>query len=318
MTAAGPKHADHTLPDGWQWVRLGDVAVVQTGGTPSRSEPIYWGGNIPWMASGEINQRRLMTTAEQITQAGLDNSNAKLFPRGTVMVAMNGQGTTRGKACVLGMEASCNQSLAAVLAGEQTANPFLFHILDTSYHQLRDITGDGRSGLNLDLIRGFQFLLPPLPEQRAIAAVLDSIDDAIEGAEAVIAATEGLRDALLHDLLTRGLPGQHTEFRDVPGLGTIPADWKVVRLGMWRKSTASRDWRSIRRLASILPTLDLGLTVSRSPGTSISLPPRLQINAADIPPESDEARRRVSTGALLVSDRYRPQPHRGINRPCSR
>ena len=61
--------------------------------------------------------------------------------------------------------------------------------------------------------------------------MLDSIDDAIEGAEAVIAATEGLRDALLHDLLTRGLPGQHTEFRDVPGLGTIPADWEVVRLG---------------------------------------------------------------------------------------
>ena len=74
-------------------------------------------------------------------------------------------------------------------------------------------------------------LLPPLPEQRAIAAVLDSIDDAIEGAEAVIAATERLRDALLHDLLTRGLPGQHTEWRDVPGLGTIPADWEVVRLG---------------------------------------------------------------------------------------
>ena len=74
-------------------------------------------------------------------------------------------------------------------------------------------------------------LLPPLPEQQAIAAVLDSIDDAIEGAEAVIAATGQLRDSLLHDLLTRGLPGQHTEFRDVPGLGSIPADWEVVRLG---------------------------------------------------------------------------------------
>ena len=80
-------------------------------------------------------------------------------------------------------------------------------------------------------MQGLPILLPPLPEQRAIAAVLDSIDDAIEGAEAVIAATEGLRDALLHDLLTRGLPGQHTEFRDVPGLGIIPADWDVVRLG---------------------------------------------------------------------------------------
>ena len=232
-----PTGSDQTVPDGWQRVRLGDVAEVQTGGTPSRSEPAYWGGNIPWMASGEISQRRLKSTAEQITQEGLDNSNAKLFPPGTVMVAMNGQGTTRGKACVIGIAASCNQSLAAMLAGENATDPFLFHVLDTAYHQLRDITGDGRSGLNLELIRGFKLLLPPLPEQRAISAVLDSIDDAIEGAEVVIAATEDLRDALLHDLLTRGLPGQHTEFRDVPGLGTIPADWDVVRLGDVLEST---------------------------------------------------------------------------------
>ena len=74
-------------------------------------------------------------------------------------------------------------------------------------------------------------LLPPLEEQRAIAAVLDSIDEAIERTEEVIAATERLRDALLHDLLTRGLPGRHTEWKQVRGLGTIPACWDVVRLG---------------------------------------------------------------------------------------
>ncbi len=71
----------------------------------------------------------------------------------------------------------------------------------------------------------------PLAEQRAIAAVLDSIDEAIERTEEVIAATERLRDALLHDLLTRGLPGRHTEWKEVRGLGTIPASWDVVRLG---------------------------------------------------------------------------------------
>ena len=74
-------------------------------------------------------------------------------------------------------------------------------------------------------------LLPPLAEQRAIAAVLDSIDEAIERTEEVIAATEHLRDALLHELLTRGLPGHHTAWRDIPGLGAIPACWEVVRLG---------------------------------------------------------------------------------------
>ena len=80
-------------------------------------------------------------------------------------------------------------------------------------------------------VRLIPVLLPPLPEQRAIAAVLDSIDEAIERTEEVIAATERLRDALLHELLTRGLPGHHTAWRDVPGLGAIPACWEVVRLG---------------------------------------------------------------------------------------
>ena len=183
------------------------------------------------MASGQISQRRVMTTEETITHEGLKNSNAKLFPPDTVMVAMNGQGATRGKACVLGIEASCNQSLAAISARQDSVNRFMFHVLDSAYEVLRSLTGDGRAGLNLGLIRGFSFLLPPLPEQRAIAAVLDSIGDAIEGAEAVIAATEQLRDSLLHQLLTRGVPGWHTEWKDVPGLGTIPAGWEVVRLG---------------------------------------------------------------------------------------
>ena len=83
----------------------------------------------------------------------------------------------------------------------------------------------------------FPLLLPPLLEQQAIAAVLDSIDEAIEGVEAVITATERLRDALLHELLTRGVPGWHTQWKDVPGIGTIPAGWEVVRLGEVLEST---------------------------------------------------------------------------------
>ena len=77
----------------------------------------------------------------------------------------------------------------------------------------------------------FPIPLPPLSEQRAIAAVLDAIDDTIERTEAVIAATEELRRALLNELLTRGVPGWHSEWKDVPGVGTVPACWEVVRLG---------------------------------------------------------------------------------------
>ncbi len=110
--------------------------------------------------------------------------------------------------------------LARALGSHQSAREFA-----------RVANGITRFGLTLDATRSLPLLLPPLAEQRAIAAVLDSIDEAIERTEQVIAATERLRDALLHDLLTRGLPGRHTEWKQVRGLGTIPACWDVVRLG---------------------------------------------------------------------------------------
>ena len=95
----------------------------------------------------------------------------------------------------------------------------------------RIANGVTRFGLTLDATRSLPILLPPMPEQRAIASVLDSIDEAIERTEAVIAATERLRDALLHELLTRGVPGWHSEWKEVSGIGTVPACWDVVRLG---------------------------------------------------------------------------------------
>ena len=112
---------------------------------------------------------------------------------------------------------------------------YLDHLVDQpTFWRLCESVSDGttnRVRLDLGLFDDLEFPMPSLPEQRAIAAVLDSIDEAIEGAEAVIAAAERLRDALLHELLTRGIPGRHTEWRDAPGVGTIPADWEVARLG---------------------------------------------------------------------------------------
>ena len=112
--------------------------------------------------------------------------------------------------------------------------PFLAAALNSTTsrrHFTKVANGVTRFGLTLEAARSVPVLLPPLPEQRAIADVLDSIDEAIERTGAVIAATETLRDSLLHELLTRGVLGWHTEWKDVPGIGTIPADWEVTRLG---------------------------------------------------------------------------------------
>jgi type I restriction enzyme S subunit len=223
---------DGELSEGWRKVLVGAVARVETGGTPARSKPENWGGDIRWMSSGEVKAKRVSETAERITEEGLRSSNAKVFAPGTVMVAMNGQGRTRGSVAYLDVGASCNQSLAAITPGEGLSSRFLYQNLDTRYDELRALTGDdARSGLNLHLIRSLPLLLPPLTEQCSIAWVLDAIDEAIEKTEAVIAATEDLRKALLQELLTRGVPGWHTEWKMVPGIGTIPACWDVVRLG---------------------------------------------------------------------------------------
>ena len=191
-----------TIPVGWEVVRLSDVAEIETGGTPSRSEPSFWGGSIPWMASGEINQRRLRETAERITIGGLRNSNAKIFPRGTVMIAMNGQGTTRGKACILDIEAACNQSLAAIRSGMWCRNRFLFYLLDSAYEELRRITGDGRNGLNLKLLRAFRIPLPSLDEQEAICTILNRVDVALESVSHELHGLQSLRTSAANALLS--------------------------------------------------------------------------------------------------------------------
>ena len=124
--------------------------------------------------------------------------------------------------------------------------------------------------------------------------MLDGIDDAIEGAEAVIDATERLRDALLHDLLTRGLPGQHTEWRDVPGLGTIPADWEVVRLGDGVTHVGS----GVTPRGGKSAYTESGITFIRSQNVHFN-GLRLQ-DVVHIPPNTDEAMRRSRVQAKDV------------------
>ena len=128
-------------------------------------------------------------------------------------------------------ELSIGRGLAAIRFSEPS-QAFGWHIVNHTKGTLERVTqGSTFQAIGGEALRSLPILLPPLSEQQAIAAVLDSIDDAIERTEAVITATERVRDALLHRLLTRGVPGWHTEWKNVPGVGTIPASWEVVRLG---------------------------------------------------------------------------------------
>jgi len=199
------------LPEGWDRTTVGDVCDVLTGGTPKRSVADYWNGDIPWMSSGEINQGVVRSVAEFITPLGMANSNARLLPPGTVMMALNGQGKTRGKVAILEIETTCNQSLAGMVAdGKRLLPTYLFYSLDAQYQAIRNITGDdARNGLNLGILRGLSIDLPPLDEQRRIAEVLRSVDEALDRARQVADQCEQVLqlelDSIVAKLLADGV-----------------------------------------------------------------------------------------------------------------
>ena len=217
------------LPDRWDRTTVGDVCDVLTGGTPKRSVADYWNGDIPWMSSGEINQGVVRSVAEFITPLGMANSNARLLPPGTVMMALNGQGKTRGKVAILEIETTCNQSLAGMVAdGKRLLPTYLFYSLDAQYQAIRNITGDdARNGLNLGILRGLSIDLPPLDEQRRIAEVLRSVDEAIALSKETVEQAENASRGLLQLLFVEGIG--HNDFKE--GHSTlIPATWREMSL----------------------------------------------------------------------------------------
>lgn len=169
--------------DDWIDYHLGEIATLATGGTPDTKRREYWGGNIPWMNSGEINLRYVHHVDGRITTLGLENSNAKMVPVNSVLIALAGQGKTRGMVAVNYIETTTNQSIAAIIPNPDIIDfQFLFHSLNYRYQKLRTLSGGdgGRGGLNLSILRELPIKTPPLSEQRKIAQVLKLIDSELE------------------------------------------------------------------------------------------------------------------------------------------
>jgi type I restriction enzyme S subunit len=162
---------EFAIPRGWQWIRVGQVCDLQTGSTPSRQRHDYFGGAIRWLVSGDINQGEIFDCEGRITKAGLENSNCKVLPKDSVLIALNGQGKTRATVALLRVQATCNQSLVAMIpfSSKIIAPEFLLLSLRYRYFEIRDITGqDQRRGLNMGLVSELSVPLAPLNEQKRI------------------------------------------------------------------------------------------------------------------------------------------------------
>jgi type I restriction enzyme, S subunit len=110
------------VPESWEVCRIGEICDLKSGGTPNRSKAEYWkNGHIPWVKTGEVDYCVINDTEEKITTAGLADSSARLFPSGTLLMAMYGQGITRGKVAILGIEAATNQACVAIIPPDESA-----------------------------------------------------------------------------------------------------------------------------------------------------------------------------------------------------
>lgn len=148
-----------------EWKSLGEIATkIYSGGTPDTKRIEYWeNGTIPWMSSGEVNLKNIERTEKYITEAGLNNSSAKLVPRNSVVIALAGQGKTRGKVARIRIALATNQSLAALTFDEKKfSSDYVFHFLETQYESLRQISSgnSGRGGLNLQMISAYKIPIP--------------------------------------------------------------------------------------------------------------------------------------------------------------
>jgi len=139
------------MPENWKVVRLGEISRVSSGGTPDRSQPSYWNGSIPWVKTGEIDYNTIIETSEGITEEGLKNSSAKLYAPGTLLMAMYGQGVTRGRVALLGIDAAINQACAAIIASESVLSEYLFHLFAFSYDKIRNL-GHGANQTNINAL----------------------------------------------------------------------------------------------------------------------------------------------------------------------
>ncbi len=162
-----------------------------TGGTPTSTVAEYYeNGTVPWLVSGDIHGFEIWNCDKRITQKAVDNSNARVLPKNSVLIALNGQGKTRGTVALLRMEgATCNQSLVAItpLQPIRALAEFIFLVLRSMYADIRALTGDTeRSGLNMPILRGIQIPLPPLDVQKEIVAEIEGYQKVINGARAVL------------------------------------------------------------------------------------------------------------------------------------
>ncbi|CAM3831133.1 restriction endonuclease subunit S [Paenibacillus lactis] len=213
----------------WTYKTIGEVCKTASGGTPSRSNAAFYeNGTIPWVKTGELTNKYLFETEEHITQEALQKSSAKMIPANAVIMAM--YGATIGKTSIIKKDMSTNQACCAMITNEiELHNEFLYYILSFRKEDIISLgSGGAQPNISQQVIKNIEIPIPPILEQRKIADILSSVDNAISITEAIIEQTEKVKKGVMNQLLTKGIG--HKEFKQSE-VGEIPTTWEVKELG---------------------------------------------------------------------------------------
>ena len=180
---------------------VNDLTDVISGGTPSRDVNEYWeGGTIPWVKTTELQNNYVTEVEEYITEEGLNNSSAKIVPAGTILIAMYGQGKTRGMTAYLGIEACTNQACACILPSDKINQTFLWQFFVLSYDNLRNkAKGGNQPNLNGNIIKNYPVLYPPIELQEQFAAFVKQTDKSKVVVQKALDEAQTLFDSLMQE-----------------------------------------------------------------------------------------------------------------------
>jgi|GEM_PF-399054 len=236
------------LPDTWSLVRLGDIIDVATGATPLRKNRDYYeDGTIPWVTSGAVNAGTITAPTQMITPLALAETNVKVFPPGTLLVAMYGEGQTRGRVAELAIEAGTNQAVAAVLFNAETAplQPFIRAFFEDSYQRVRALSiGGVQPNLNLGMIKATLIPLPPLEEQHEIVRRADAMVQAADGWMARVDHTASALERTSRASLAKAFRGElvptEASLAEHDGHDFESADELLARVGTTRPAKPAK------------------------------------------------------------------------------
>lgn len=226
-----------TLPAHWGKVALKWVSKIFAGGTPDKTKAYYWeNGSIPWLNSGAVNQVLITEPSNFITTEAFNTSSARWIDPGSLVIALAGQGKTKGMVAQLAIRTTCNQSMAAITPAENLKPRYLFWWISSNYQNIRNMAGgDLRDGLNLELIGDIPALIPSEEEQTQIARFLDHetarIDALIKEQLRLIELIKEKRQSVISHAVTKGLdPTVPMKDSGVEWLGEVPVHWIVSRI----------------------------------------------------------------------------------------